>query len=182
VRPRRFVVVFDVRDVVGTMLLRPLIVPLRCESCRALPTDGRYCFHGSIPFWWIDPAVQGRSAMARTAMNLIDPVMRRCIDECVRCHEVCLSTVPYCLEQGGRHSAESHITLLLDCADACQAAADFMLRGSPLHTRSCSMCAEVCRRCADECAGFEADEVMRACAQACERCAESCEQMAAAAV
>ena len=39
--------------------------------------------------------------MPRTAMNLIDPAVRHCIDECVRCHEVCLSTIPYCLEQGG---------------------------------------------------------------------------------
>ena len=76
--------------------------------------------------------------MPRTAMNLIDPAVRRCIDECVRCHEVCLSTVPYCLEQRGRHAEEAHITLLLDCAAMCQTSADFMLRGSDEHGRICA--------------------------------------------
>src|SRR5678815_2115728 len=84
------------------------------------------------------------TSMPRTAMNLIDPAVRRCIDDCVRCHEVCLSTVPYCLEQGGRHAEEAHITLLLDCADVCQTAADFMLRGSDEHGRLCAACAALC--------------------------------------
>ena len=57
--------------------------------------------------------------MARTALNLIDPALRHCIDECLRCHEVCLSTIPYCLEQGGRHATEAHVTSLYDCAAIC---------------------------------------------------------------
>lgn len=116
--------------------------------------------------------------MARTALNLIDPAVRHCIDECVRCHEVCLSTVPYCLEQGGRHAAEEHVTLLLDCADICQSSADFMLRASDQHGRICAACAAICQRCAEACAAFVDDDVMRACAQACRRCADSCEQVA----
>jgi hypothetical protein len=117
--------------------------------------------------------------MPRTAMNLIDPAVRRCIDECVRCHEVCLSTLPYCLEQGGMHAEESHVTLLLDCANICQTSADFMLRGSDEHSRICAACAAICQRCADDCDQFDGDEVMEACAESCRRCAESCSQMAA---
>ena len=114
----------------------------------------------------------------RTAMNLIDPAVRRCIDDCVQCHEVCLSTMPYCLEQGGTHADEEHITLLLDCENLCQTAADFMLRGSEEHGRLCAACAAVCQRCAEECDQFSDDEVMHACAEACRRCADSCERMA----
>ena len=118
--------------------------------------------------------------MQRTAMNLIDPAMRECIDECVRCHEVCLSTVPYCLELGGQHARETHITLLLDCADICQTSADFMLRGSNEHARICAACAAIFQRCAEDCDQFTGDDVMHACAEACRRCADSCEAMATA--
>jgi hypothetical protein len=115
--------------------------------------------------------------MPRTAMNLIDPAVRNCIDECVRCHEVCLSTVPYCLEQAGRHAEEAHITLLLDCAKICQTAVDFMLRGSDEQGRICAACAALCQRCAEDCDQFARDDVMHACAEVCRRGADSCEQM-----
>ena len=115
--------------------------------------------------------------MPRTAMNLIDPAVRRCIDECVRCHEVCLSTIPYCLERGGRHAEEAHITLLLDCAHVCQTSADFMLRGSDEHARMCAACAAICQRCAEDCDQFIDDEVMRACADTCRRCADACDEL-----
>ena len=118
--------------------------------------------------------------MARTAMNLIDPGVRHCIDECVHCHEICLSTIPYCLEQGGHHAEEAHVTLLLDCANICQTAADFMLRGSDEHARICAACAAICQRCAEDCDQFVGDDVMRACAEACRRCADSCESVASA--
>jgi hypothetical protein len=120
--------------------------------------------------------------MPRTALNFIAPVVRQCIDECVRCHEVCLSTIPYCLEQGGEHACESHIVLLQDCAAICQTSTDFMLRGSDQHERICAACAAICRRCADECDRHADDDVMRACAEACRRCAEACERMATVAV
>ena len=119
--------------------------------------------------------------MPRTALNFIAPVVRQCIDECVRCNEVCLSTIPYCLEQGGHHAAEAHIVLLQDCATICRTSADFMLRGSDEHPRICAACAAICRRCADECDQFD-DDVMSACAEECRRCAESCERMATAVV
>lgn len=120
--------------------------------------------------------------MPRTALNFIAPVVRQCIDECVRCHEVCLSTIPYCLEQGGEHATESHIVLLLDCAAICQTSTDFMLRGSDEQELICAACAAICRRCANECDRHADDDVMRACAEACRRCAESCERMGTVAV
>jgi hypothetical protein len=116
--------------------------------------------------------------MPRTAMNLIDPAVRRCIDDCVRCHDVCLSTLPYCLEQGGPHAGEAHITLLLDCANICQTASEFMLRGSDEHGRICAACAAICERCAEACDQFAGDDVMHACAENCRACADSCEEMA----
>jgi hypothetical protein len=47
----------------------------------------------------------------------IDQRMRDCIQECNRCHDICLESVTYCLEMGGEHAVPSHIRLLLDCAE-----------------------------------------------------------------
>ena len=104
--------------------------------------------------------------------------LEQCIDNCQQCHETCLRTISYCLEQGGRHAEASHIRLMLDCAQICATSADFMIRGSDLHRLTCGACAEVCDRCAEDCARMGDDETMRHCADACRRCADSCNRMA----
>lgn len=104
--------------------------------------------------------------------------IQQCIDECLNCHRICLETVQHCLQQGGKHAAPEHIVLLLDCAEICQTSANFMLRGSTLHKRTCAVCAEVCSRCAESCDAIGGDQ-LEACAEACRSCAESCERMAA---
>ena len=106
--------------------------------------------------------------------------LQRCITLCRECHDVCLHTVPHCLGKGGRHAAAAHVVLLLDCAEICETSANFMVRGSRLHTATCGACAEVCDRCAEDCERLGDDEVMRHCARTCRRCAESCHQMAGA--
>ena len=106
--------------------------------------------------------------------------MQQCIDECLRCHSVCTSTVTYCLQQGGKHAEPDHVTTLLDCAQICATSADYMLRGSHLHTQTCAVCADVCRLCAEAFLAMGDDKVMRRCAEVCRSCAESCERMAGA--
>lgn len=105
--------------------------------------------------------------------------MQACIDNCTRCHAICVETMTHCLKQGGRHADPAHIRLLADCAQICATSADFMLRGSDLHGRTCAACAEVCDRCAESCERMDDDEMMKACADECRRCAESCRRMAA---
>jgi len=105
--------------------------------------------------------------------------LQECINDCLSCHGVCLETLTYCAQKGGKHAAAEHLALLLDCAEACQTAANFMCRGSQLHGRYCGVCAEVGRRCAESCERFGEDAPMKACADACRRCAESCQRMAA---
>jgi MinD superfamily P-loop ATPase len=91
-----------------------------------------------------------------------------------------MNTVTYCLQKGGNHAEQSHIRLLLDCAEICETSANFMLRTSELHARTCGVCAEVCERCAQDCDRMGDDAQMKACADMCRRCAESCRQMAMA--
>ena len=78
------------------------------------------------------------------------------------------------------HAEPAHIRLLSDCAEICQTSANFMLRGSELHSRTCGVCAEVCERCATECDRMGDDAQMKVCADMCRRCAESCRQMSTA--
>jgi hypothetical protein len=107
--------------------------------------------------------------------------MQQCIEICSDCHDTCMETIAHCLARGGDHAALAHIRALLDCAQACDASRDFMLRGSDLHAAVCGVCADACERCAESCESFaDEDEVMRNCADMCRRCAESCRSMAAA--
>lgn len=112
----------------------------------------------------------------------IDAEMRDCIRECQACSAICLETVTHCLQTGGPHAEVTHIRTLLDCAESCQTAANFMLRGSDLHPRTCAVCSEACERCATSCEQFPDDQMMQRCAAECRRCAASCRAMAVRAV
>jgi hypothetical protein len=108
--------------------------------------------------------------------------MQTCVDDCQECWRICTETSQHCLSKGGRHAEADHIRSLLDCADICRTAADFMLRGSDLHPQTCDICAAACDRCADSCEQMSDDDMMRDCAEVCRRCAESCRQMSSARV
>jgi hypothetical protein len=105
--------------------------------------------------------------------------MRQCIQLCQDCHALCIQMIGHCLVLGGRHAAPEHIRLLMDCAQICTTTADYMARGSSFHDRTCSLCSEICRRCAESCEQLQGnDQLIKQCAEMCRRCAESCERMA----
>jgi hypothetical protein len=105
--------------------------------------------------------------------------MNRCIQLCQDCHALCTELIGHCLELGGRHAAPDHVRLLMDCAQMCTTAADYMARGSSLHDRTCDLCSEICRLCAESCEQIQGDDqLVKQCAEMCRRCAESCERMA----
>ncbi|MFL6624456.1 MAG: four-helix bundle copper-binding protein [Sulfurifustaceae bacterium] len=102
--------------------------------------------------------------------------LQECIDNCIACHRVCLEmAMTHCLEHGGKHVAPEHFRLMINCAEICRTAADFMLSRSPLHRQTCAVCADVCDACAGSC---EALGDMDDCVRACRLCAESCREMA----
>jgi hypothetical protein len=103
---------------------------------------------------------------------------QQCIDDCLGCYELCVRAMEHTFELHGKHVEAHQIRTLSDCAATCQTTAGFMLRGSPLHSRLCGVCAEVCRECERECLRAGDDPKMQQCAEACRRCAESCERMA----
>lgn len=83
-------------------------------------------------------------AIQQLTLNQVNQEMQQCIQNCLDCHSICLNTTTYCLQQGGMHSDPAHIRLLTDCTQICSTSADFMLRGSDLHSTICGACAEVC--------------------------------------
>jgi hypothetical protein len=105
--------------------------------------------------------------------------MQRCIQLCHDCHARCISMISHCLTLGGQYATPAHIRLLMDCAQICTATADYMARESSFHDRTCSLCSEICRRCAESCEQVGRDDQMvKQCAELCRRCAGSCERMA----
>jgi hypothetical protein len=103
------------------------------------------------------------------------PEMKNCIEACLDCYQICLSTASgHCLEIGGEHTEPKHFRLMLACAEICRTAAHFMLIGSPHHKHVCRECAEICEECARDC---ERIGDMQECVDACRRCAESCRKM-----
>jgi hypothetical protein len=107
--------------------------------------------------------------------------MEQCIENCIRCHRVCLETAArHFRGESTPRLSELLVRLLIDCAEICQTSADFMVRGSELHGETCGACAAVCERCADECDRGGEDPHLAACAEICRRCAESCRAMAGA--
>lgn len=104
--------------------------------------------------------------------------LQQCIEQCTECHQTCLDmAMNHCLALGGKHVEPDHFRLMINCADICRTAADFMLTNSALHGKVCAVCADLCEACAHSCREVgDMDE----CVQACQRCAESCRQMAGA--
>ena len=102
--------------------------------------------------------------------------MQQCIEACRQCHDVCLQmALTHCLRAGGKHTEEEHLRLMINCAEICQTACNFMLSNSSLHGAVCGACAEVCNACAESC---ERIGDMDECVRACRHCADSCEDMA----
>ena len=108
-----------------------------------------------------------------------DDEMAKCIQLCRDCHAMCTQTIAHCLKLGGRHAAPDHIRLMVDCAQMCATAADYMLRESPFHNRICRLCSELCTQCGKDCEQVAGDDQMvKQCIEMCRKCADSCERMA----
>ena len=119
-----------------------------------------------------DPSSRKDNTMPNMKSEMAD-----CIEKCLRCYAICLSTVTrHGMELGGENAEPAHLRLMLACSEMCRTSAHFMLIGTVHHKHTCKECAEICLECATEC-----DRVggMQECANACRACAEICSRMAA---
>lgn len=103
--------------------------------------------------------------------------MQTCIQNCLQCGQACEQLIQHCLGIGGAHSEIRHIRILQDCADICRVSAQFMIRQSDFHHRTCEICSEICLACAQDCESMKGDDMMQLCAEICRTCADSCQKM-----
>jgi hypothetical protein len=103
--------------------------------------------------------------------------MQECIQNCTNCYQICSSLILHCLQKGGAHAEVEHIRLLEDCARICNLSADFMIRHSQFHSKTCEVCSVICTGCAKNCESMADDPLMATCAAICHKCADSCKEM-----
>lgn len=104
--------------------------------------------------------------------------MEQCIQDCIACYQECLSCIPHCLSQGGAHVEREHMTLMMECAEMCNASASFMHLRGKFAFEHCQLCARICDACAESCSSIDPnDSMMMKCADMCRKCAESCRNM-----
>lgn len=167
-RTRRFVGIDDVDKLVDNMTMRGG-AHTRLANERTLHSLG----YGQSPPTEKELVMEQSNSMPSSRSES----MQACIHACTRCHHVCLqNAMTHCLATGGKQVEPDHFRLLMNCAEICQASANFQLTDSVFSSRLCTLCAEVCEACATSCRGLSD---MADCASACDACASSCRSMAA---
>ncbi|MBF0297818.1 MAG: four-helix bundle copper-binding protein [Oligoflexia bacterium] len=107
----------------------------------------------------------------------LDLDLKKCIDDCILCNNKCKSTLIYCTGKGGQHIERNHILGLIECAEICSASSIFMLTNNQKWKELCSICEDICMKCALSCEEFKDDQEMQKCAEACRKCSTSCKEM-----
>ena len=89
------------------------------------------------------------------------------------CADACNMCSTACLEEQDVKMMAACIKLDMDCSQICALTAAFVTRGSEHAQRLLQECAEICRKCAEECEKHKYDHC-KACAEACRKCEEAC--------
>ena len=57
---------------------------------------------------------KGRTPTTTTTHRHVNDAMRKCADECRRCHDLCLETISTYLHAGGEHADPHYVRMLMD--------------------------------------------------------------------
>jgi hypothetical protein len=87
------------------------------------------------------------------------------------CYTICAACAKMCTEEGHKKTA----LLCSDCADICALAIKLHSRDSEFNRQILALCAEVCTRCARECATMKAKHCQQ-CSEICHACAKACKE------
>jgi hypothetical protein len=87
----------------------------------------------------------------------------------MECMSICAACAKKCLEEGHKKTA----ALTAECADICALAIKSASCQSEFNHQIMNLCAQVCRRCADECQKMQVKHCLE-CAEACKQCADAC--------
>ena len=91
------------------------------------------------------------------------------------CAAACNNCSTACLEENDVKKMIQCIRLDMDCAQICDLTAAFVARNSDHAPHLIKECAEICSKCAKECAKFENMEHCKVCADLCKKCADMCQ-------
>jgi hypothetical protein len=148
-------------------------LPRVCRQRQAIAAAERGTGIAPRTLAWLPDVVMEQQMLLAAEADSAE--MIRCIDDCERCHRVCLRTaMTYCLEQGGEHVEPPYFRLMLACAQMCATTADTLLSGFASYEQMCALCANICRTCAASC---ERIGDMEECVEICRRCAAGCERL-----
>ncbi len=100
-----------------------------------------------------------------------------CIDACGRCAQACWECFEACLNEQDLKARAGCVKMLVECARMCEMSMGGMSANARFAKQHCSLCAEVCDACAQDCNMF-LDEHCQKCAQECSACAQECRNMA----
>lgn len=98
-----------------------------------------------------------------------------CLDACQRCivhAQVCLT------EMARKESKNDCPVCCVQCIDACLVCVKMLSVNSQWSKKYCSICAEVCRWCAEQCSQHDM-AVCQQCAESCRECMKECLKIAA---
>jgi len=107
----------------------------------------------------------------------LDKKNQACIDACNKCAEVCYKCFSDCLNEPDLNARANCVKMLVECAMMCHMSVAMMSMNSQFSKEHCSLCANVCSKCADECSMFK-DDHCQVCADTCRMCAEECRKIA----
>ena len=110
------------------------------------------------------------------AVQMHSQKFNACIGACHACVVACNHCAASCLQESDVKMMAYCIALDMDCAQICALAAAAMSRGSEHGKAICTLCADICQSCGDECAKHQMAHCQQ-CAEACLKCAEECRKM-----
>jgi hypothetical protein len=87
----------------------------------------------------------------------------------MECMSICTACAKKCIEEGHARTA----ALCAECADICALAIKSKSCQSEFQHQILDLCAQACRRCAEECSHMNAHHCQE-CAEVCRRCADCC--------
>jgi len=90
------------------------------------------------------------------------------------CAAACNNCSTACLQEKDVQKMTQCIRLDIDCAQICEITAAFVARNSEHAMHLMKECAEICSKCAKECAKHSDMEHCKVCADLCKKCAEMC--------
>ena len=91
---------------------------------------------------------------------------KECIEACLACATICHHCAASCLQEKDVTHLAGCIQLDIECAAICETTAKVMSINGHLSGELCSLCVDICNRCAGECEKHVQMDHCRECAEA----------------